>query len=183
MIESLAHFFSQPIQVQLISVIFFCYPLLAFFFFVAPFIAAFTQEPIPPGEWFPDRREKSALKWAVVLLPVASLMVIEADLFDWCVFALLAPSLCVFLTAIAGRRPFLYSLLVGFLFLASSTACLILMRGVDRLLTQMSIVENAYVMHFVVAAFCSALIAGLCLFLLWRCMDRNPAIWQAAPSE
>lgn len=189
MIESLAHFFSQPIQIQLMSVVFSvvfrCYPFLALFFFFAPFFAAFPPNPLPSADWFPDRREKIALAWAVFLLPLASLIVATASFvwqgyFDFITFALLTPSLCVFLTAIAGRRPFLYSLLVGFLFLAGSAACrAALFSGWNSPVQT----DRWYLQIFVSFAVGGALFSGLCLFLLWRCMDRNPERWQAAPSE
>ncbi len=180
MIQSLTNFVSQPILVQLISLVVLASPLLALFFFVAPLFAAFTISPLPSGEWFPDHREKITLVWAIFLLPLASLIVALWDVYDYVFFAVLTPSLCVFLTALAGRRPFLYSLLVGLLLLVGSAACSAALHGGWYSLLPL---DGWHLQIFVSFAVSGALFSGLFLFLLWRRMERNPEMWQAAPGE
>ncbi len=182
MTATLSYFFSREFLVQVMAFLGFFSPVVLFIFLIAALITAFTRSPLPAGERFPSRREKIAFGWGVFLIPFATLMVFDTY-FGFVLFGLITPMLCVFLTAIAGRRPFLYSLLFGSLYFASYTIGQVLFYGPEYLNRLLTTLRNDFLIPSIMVALGGALIAGLCLFLLWRCMDRNPQRWQAQPVE
>ncbi len=142
------------------------YYLLYAVVLVGPWVAALRLRPVPEFADFPAPREKWALLLTVLLLPPASYLTAKSGYILLIVGPIFTVSLSVLLTAIAGRRPFLYALIVSLLHLMGFLLWIRTLNGSVDLASYYGLF--IFLGCFVAPVCVFGFIAGTFLFLLWR---------------
>lgn len=149
----------------------FCFSLL-FAVLFGPILTACALLPVPADNPFPSRREVLALVVAALLLPAASYITASSAYLFYITEPTLTISLSLFITAIAGRRPFLYAGMIGLLHLTGVLLWLPRTTGRAFDITDPNDGVQFLLIHALVVLVCGS-ISGLILSGVWRVKPKS----------